>query len=48
MAEEVLVPKYETTQHLIPEHNNLDVIMGILNVVYVSLCSFVTMSEGCV
>ena len=48
MAEEVLVSKYETSQHHVPEHSNLDIIMRILNVAYVFMCSFVTLSEGCV
>lgn len=47
MAEKVLVPRNETTHHHVPEHCNHDMIMRILNVAYVFMCSFATLSEDC-
>jgi len=44
----MLVPKNETTQHLVPEHCNHDMIMRILNVAYVFMCSFATLSKDCI
>ena len=48
MAEEVLVPKNETTQHHVTEHCKHEMITRILNVSYAFMCSFATLSEDCI